>query len=124
MFTVTHFRSEFIQQTQAAILRKVTMTQFMLVIVCLAVGHGLFSLPFWLAPLFMVAGYTAGYVHQGEILLKRLAASLTVWLRGLARAPRVINLAAEWDQARLGQERSFADGFLTGSPAGTPVLEE
>ncbi len=38
MFSVTHFRSEFIQQTQATILRKVTMTQFMLVVLFTAVG--------------------------------------------------------------------------------------
>jgi len=41
MFSVTHFRSEFIQQGQAHIIRKVTMTQFMLVIVLTAVGVGL-----------------------------------------------------------------------------------
>ena len=30
MFTVTHFRSEFVRQSRATILRKVTMTHFML----------------------------------------------------------------------------------------------
>ena len=74
MFSVTHFRSEFIQQGQATIIRKVTMTQFMLVIVLTAIGVGLFNAPFWLAPLFIVAGYAAGYTHNGEILLKRLVA--------------------------------------------------
>jgi hypothetical protein len=84
MFTVTHFRSEFIRQSQATILRKVTMTQFMLVVIFLAVGLGLLKAPFWLAPLFMAAGYVAGYVHRGEILFKRLAAYAIVWGRNLA----------------------------------------
>ena len=65
MFSVTHFRSEFIQQSQATIIRKVTMTQFMLVIVLTAIGVGLFNAPFWLAPLFFVAGS----VGLGLILL-------------------------------------------------------
>ena len=61
MFTVTHFRSEFVRQSQATILRKVTMTQFMLVIVASAIGIGLFGAPYWLAPAFMAAGYVVGY---------------------------------------------------------------
>lgn len=68
MFSVTHFRSEFIQQGQATIIRKVTMTQFMLVIVLTAVGVGLFNAPFWLAPLFIVAGYAAGIALIGSLL--------------------------------------------------------
>ncbi|MGH2537104.1 MAG: hypothetical protein ACRDHL_06900 [Candidatus Promineifilaceae bacterium] len=105
MFSVTHFRSEFIQQTQATILRRVTMTQFMLVIVFLAIGLGLFKAPFWLAPPCMVAGYAAGYMHRGEIVLKRLAAYAAVWARSLARAPRVVNVHAEWEQVRMQAER-------------------
>lgn len=88
MFSVTHFRSEFIHQGQAAIIRKVTMTQFMLVIILTAVGVGLFKAPFWLAPLFIVAGYTAGYTHNGEIVLKRFVAYLTVWGRNLVGSPK------------------------------------
>jgi hypothetical protein len=105
MFNVTHFRSEFIQQTQATILRKVTMTQFMLVIIFLAVGLGLFNVPFWMAPLLMAAGYAAGYVHRGEILLKRLAAYATVWMRNLVRAPRLVNVYAEWEHVRVRAEQ-------------------
>jgi hypothetical protein len=97
MFTVTHFRSEFIRQGQATILRRVTMTQFMLVIIFLAVGLGLFEAPYWLAPLFMAAGYAAGYVYRGEILARRLVAYTVVWVRGLARAPRLVNVQAEWE---------------------------
>ncbi len=81
MFSVTHFRSEFIRQNQATIIRKVTMTQFMLVIILTAIGVGLFNAPLWLAPIFIVAGYAAGYSHHGEIVLKRVVAYVTVWLR-------------------------------------------
>ena len=105
MYTVTHFRTEFIRQMGATILRRVTMTQFMFVVLSLALGLGLFRVSWWLAPLFIVAGYVAGYVHQGEILIKRLAASAIVWLRSLAGRPRVINVGAQWEQARLEAEQ-------------------
>jgi hypothetical protein len=129
MFTVTHFRSEFIRQSQATILRKVTMTQFMLVIIFLAVGLGLLKAPFWLAPLFMAAGYVAGYVHRGEILFKRLAAYAIVWGRNLARAPRLVNVQAEWEGVRLGAARQqLGGGFVTAigpiGPIGPIGLEE
>ena len=100
MFTVTHFRSEFVRQSRATILRKVTMTQFMLVIGFSAVGVGLLGAPFWLAPLFMAAGYVAGYEHNGEIVLRRVLAYAAVWLRGAAGRPRLVNVQAEWDGAR------------------------
>ena len=103
MFSVTHFRSEFVKQNQATIIRKVTMTQFMLVIVVTAVGIGLLQAPFWLAPLFIVLGYVAGHEHNGEIVLKRLAALLLVWGRTLAGRPRLVNVQAEWDEARAGR---------------------
>ena len=105
MFTVTHFRSEFIRQSQAAILRRVTMTQFMLVMVCLGVGLGLLRLPLWLAPALIVAGYAAGYIYQGEILLKRWLALGGVALRALLRRPRLVNVHAEWERVRLQAER-------------------
>ena len=105
MFSVTHFRSEFIRQNQAAILRKVTMTQFMLVIVLTAIGVGLLNAPLWLTPLFIVTGYTAGYTHNGEILIKRLIAYLSVWVRTLVGAPQIVNVQAEWDSVRVRAER-------------------
>ncbi|MCB0006239.1 MAG: hypothetical protein KDE04_07280 [Anaerolineales bacterium] len=120
MFSVTHFRSEFIQQTQATILRKVTMTQFMLVIIFMAMGLGLFNAPFWLAPLFMVAGYAAGYVHRGEIVLKRIIAYATVWLRNLVRSPRLVNVHAEWEHVRVRAEQQQ----ISGAFAATVVIDE
>ena len=110
MFSVTHFRSEFIHQGQATIIRKVTMTQFMLVIILTAIGVGLFKAPFWLAPVFIIAGYAAGYSHNGEIALKRLVAYLTVWVRNLVGAPQIVNIQAEWDSVRLQAERQQIGG--------------
>jgi len=110
MFSVTHFRSEFIQHSQATIIRKVTMTQFMLVIVLTAMGVGLLNAPFWLAPLFIVTGYAAGYSHNGEIVLKRLSAYLMVWLRSLVGAPQLVNVQAEWDSVRVRAERQQIGG--------------
>lgn len=119
MFSVTHFRSEFIQQSQATIIRKVTMTQFMLVIIFTAVGVGLFGAPFWLAPLFIIAGYVAGYVHNGEIVLKRALAYVIVWGRNLAGTPQIVNVQAEWDSVRVRAERQQISGAL----AATVVVE-
>lgn len=120
MFSVTHFRSEFIQQTQATILRKITMTQFMLVIIFMALGLGLFKSPFWLAPLFMATGYVAGYVYRGEIVLKRIVAYTVVWLRSLVRAPRLVNVHAEWEHVRVRAEQQQIGGAF----AATVVIDE
>jgi hypothetical protein len=119
MFSVTHFRSEFIQQGQATIIRKVTMTQFMLVIVLTAVGVGLFKAPFWTAPLFIIAGYVAGYVYNGEIILRRLVAYAAVRLRQLAGAPQLVNVQAEWDAVRVRAEQQQIGGVF----AATVVVE-
>ena len=105
MMTVTHFRSEFIQHQQATIVRKVTMTQFLLVVLFTVVAVGLFGVPFWLAPLFMLIGYAAGYTYQGEIVIKRLTAYAIVWLRATLGQPRIVNVQAEWDAIRQQAER-------------------
>jgi hypothetical protein len=102
MFTATHFRSEFVRQSQATILRKVTMTQFMLVIVTAAAGIGLLGAPYWLAPAFMALGYVAGHEHNGAILLRRGLALAVVWLRTAAGRPRLVNVQALWEGARTG----------------------
>jgi hypothetical protein len=107
MFTVTHFRSEFVRQSQATILRKVTMTQFLLVIATSVIGVGLFGAPFWLAPVFMVLGYVAGHEHNGEIVLRRMWAYALVWLRSTMGRPRLVNIQNEWDKARLTTESRY-----------------
>ena len=86
------------------------MTQFMLVVVFTAVGIGLFRAPFWLAPLFMMLGYAAGYGYQGEIVLRRLVAFTAVWLRQLFAAPRIVNIQAEWDSVRVRAEKQQISG--------------
>lgn len=113
MFNVTHFRSEFVNQRTATIIRKVTMVQFMLVTVLTAVGVGLFNAPFWLAPFFITAGYVAGYSHNGEIVLKRITAYLTVWIRQLLGMPQIINIQADWDSVRIRAEQQQIRGAFT-----------
>ena len=107
MFTVTHFRSEFVRQSQATILRRVTMTQFMLVIVSAALGVGLLGAPYWLAPVFIALGYVAGYEHHGEIILRRLLAYAFVRLRSLTGRPRLVNVQAEWDGLRAMRPQGY-----------------
>jgi len=113
MFSVTHFRSEFINQRTATIIRKVTMIQFMLVTVLTAMGVGLFNAPFWLAPFFIAAGYVVGYSHNGEIVLRRIAAYLIVWLRQLIGLPQIINIQADWESVRLRAEQQQMRGAFT-----------
>ncbi|MCP5345225.1 MAG: hypothetical protein H7A05_11445 [Pseudomonadales bacterium] len=97
----THFRTEFVRQSKAAIMRRVTMTQFMFVIIALAVGLGLFNAPWWTAPFFIIAGYIAGYDLRGEMVLKRLWAYARVQTRLTFRQPRLVNIEAEWEKLRI-----------------------
>ncbi|MCP4422337.1 MAG: hypothetical protein GY805_37490 [Chloroflexi bacterium] len=113
MFSVTHFRSEFIQQNRATIIPKVTMTQFMLVISLTALGVAVFNAPLWLAPIFVITGYIAGYPHNGEIFLKRAVAYSIVWIRNLLGSPQIINIQNEWDNVRILAERQQFSGGLT-----------
>lgn len=112
MFTVTHFRSEFVRQSQATILRKVTMTQFMLIIAAAVIGVGLFGAPFWLAPLFIALGYVAGHEYNGEIVLRRIVAYGLVWLRSATGRPRTVNMQAEWEESRTQTKQQAIDGRI------------
>ena len=105
MFYVTHFRTEFIKRSGANIMSKVTMTQFMLVIGLTGLAVGLFKAPLWLAPLFILSGYVAGYSYNGEIMSKRGLAYLLVWGRGLLGLPRVVNVQADWQAMRHQAEQ-------------------
>ena len=119
MFTVTHFRSEFVRQSQATILRKVTMTQFLFVVAAVVVGIVVLGAPYWLAPLFMALGYAAGISYQGEIIVRRLVAYAQVWLRSSLARPRIVNVQQEWERVRLQAEsRQVGTGFQS-----TVVLE-
>lgn len=119
MFSVTHFRSEFVRQNQAPILPRVTFTQFTLVLILTSLGVGLFNAPFWLAPLFIAVGYIAGFNHNGEILVKRLLAYTVVWLRHLVGLPQIVNVQAEWDGVRVRAERQQ----IRGAVAATVTVE-
>lgn len=117
MFTVTHFRTEFIHHGQAAILRKVTMTQFLLMVVLTTLAVGLLRAPFWLAPLFVGLGYAAGYSYHGEIVLKRVVAVAIVRLRSVTNRPRIVNVQAEWDAVRAVADRQQITGLLPATVA-------
>lgn len=119
MFSVTHFRSEFVRQNQAHILPRVTFTQFTLVLSLTSLAVGLLDAPFWLAPLFIALGYIAGFNHNGEILIKRLLAYAVVWLRHLVGLPQVVNVQAEWDSVRVRAERQQ----IRGAMAATVMVE-
>lgn len=99
----THFRTEFVRQSQATIMRRVTMTQFMFIIVILVLGIGLFGSPWWTAPLLAAAGYVAGYNLRGEMVLKRALAYSQVQLRQAGGQPRVVNIAASWQTLRVDE---------------------
>ena len=105
MFSITHFRSEFIHQGQATILPRTTMTQFFFVILALLIGVALLGLPLWCAPLLIVLGYSLGIVYHGELVLKRLVAYLLVRGREVAGQPRIVNVQQEWDAVRQLAER-------------------
>ena len=81
--------------------------------------HPILKYFLFLAPLFIVAGYAAGYTHNGEIVLKRLVAYLMVWLRNLVGAPQIVNVQAEWDSVRVRAERPQIGGAF----AATVVVE-
>lgn len=121
MMTVTHFRSEFIQQQQATIVRKVTMTQFLFVVILTAVSVGILGAPFWLSPLFMLFGYVAGYPYQGEIIIKRLVAYMLVWGRASLGQPRIINVQAEWDAVRQQAEQQQIHSLFPASVIVEPM---
>ena len=97
----THFRTEFVRQSKASIMPRVTMTQFMSVIVTLVVGIGLFSLPWWLAPLLIAAAYVAAYDLRGEMVCLRLLAYGQVKARQVLGQPRVVNVESQWEALRI-----------------------
>ena len=49
-FNCVHFRTEFVRQSEANILRKLTMTQFMGILIVGGIGLMILDAPFWSAP--------------------------------------------------------------------------
>lgn len=97
MLIVKQYKTEFVTQAEATILPRVTMTQFMLVIVCAVIFFGGWHIPMWLSPLPMILGYVAGYRHNGELVIKRVCAYVSIFLRQQTGRPRRINLQSQWD---------------------------
>lgn len=97
MLRVKQYKTEFVTQAEATILPRVTMIQFMLVIVCAVFFFGALNIPVWLSPLPLVLGYVAGYRHNGELVIKRVRAYVAIFLRGQLGRPRRLNLQHQWD---------------------------
>lgn len=105
MYQVTHFLTEFIRQSQATIVPRVTMTQFMLVMAFCFIGIGLLKLPPLAIVVLVPAGYLAGYNHHGELVYKRAFAYGRVWFKQQIGSPTIINLQAAWDEEAAQMER-------------------
>ncbi|MCP4358150.1 MAG: hypothetical protein GY796_09075 [Chloroflexi bacterium] len=101
MITVKQYKTEFVTQAEAAILPRVTMTQFMMVIACAAFFFGVLRIPLWLSPLPLVLGYASGYRHHGELSIKRLWVYVAIFLRQQLGRPRRLNLQHQWDSHEM-----------------------
>jgi len=99
-FNCVHFRTEFVRQSEANILRKLTMTQFMGILIVGGIGLMILDAPFWSAPLWIALGYVLGYNHNGEFVYKRVMAFAKVWLRLALGRPRIVNIQRQWDETR------------------------
>ncbi len=97
MLTIKQYKTEFVTQAEATILPRVTMTQFMMVIVCAVIFFGGLHIPMWLSPLPLILGYLAGYRHNGELVVKRVRAYVSIFLHQQTGRPRRVNLQSHWD---------------------------
>lgn len=91
------FKTEFIRQSQATLIPKVTMQQFLAMLAFAVMGIGLLHLPAWSTPIFLILGWTAGYYYNGELVIKRAWAYLRVSLRRLLERQQIVDIQAEWD---------------------------
>jgi hypothetical protein len=105
MYHVTHFLTEFIRQSQATIIPRVTMTQFLFVMGLCFIGVGLLGLPPLAVVVLAPLGYIAGYNLYGEYLYKRTLAYGRVWLKQQLGSPAIINLQAAWDEEAARMEK-------------------
>ena len=108
LFSAQNFRTEFVRQSQATIIRKVTMTQFLFVIAFVVMGMAVLNFPWWSMIVGAALGYVAGYTHNGELVIKRLIAIGYVWLRSTIGRPRIVNIQAEWDELAKATQVSRA----------------
>jgi hypothetical protein len=117
-FSCNHFRTEFVRQSEANVLRKLTMTQFMGILIACGIGLMILKASIWTAPVWIALGYVLAYNHNGEFVFMRLVAYAGVWLRLAAARPRIINVQEQWNTARLEAQ---AQMFSTTIPAAVTI---
>ena len=61
MISCQQFRTEFVRQSQATIMRKVTMTQFFFVIGALFLSMMVFNVSLFIVPFFVIGAWVLGY---------------------------------------------------------------
>ena len=106
MISCQQFRTEFVRQSQATIMRKVTMTQFFFVIGALFLSMMVFNVSLFIVPFFVIGAWVLGYQLNGEFVYKRLLAFLLVHGRAFLGKPRVVNVMAEWEAVQASAKRS------------------
>lgn len=104
MFTSVQFKTEFCTQAQATIVPRVTMTQFLLMILSAGGGAMILNLPGFLIPIPVILAYIAGYFHNGELVIKRVKAWITVWFLQLINQQTQIKLENQWKQVKVSTE--------------------
>ena len=103
MFSSIQFKTEFCTQAQATIMPRVTMTQFFLMILGVGACALVFNFPGYLLPIPVIGGYIAGYYHNGELVIKRLRAWVTVWVRQLMQQQTEVTLGSQWNSVELSK---------------------
>ncbi len=105
MFSSVQFKTEFCTQAQATIIPRVTMTQFMLMILAIGGSVIVLDLPSYLVPIPVILAYVAGYYHNGELMMRRARAWVIVWLRQLMQRQTQIGLEQQWQSVQLSSDR-------------------
>jgi hypothetical protein len=109
MHGVPQYKTEFIRQSQATIVPKVTMQQFLAMLAFSAIGIGLFNLPSWSTPFFLILGWFAGYYYNGELVIKRIWAYSRVRLRQILERQQIVDIQSEWDAVQVTTGASRAN---------------
>ncbi len=105
MFSSVQFKTEFCTQAQATIVPRVTMTQFLLMILAAGGGTVVLNLPGYLIPILIILAYIAGYYHNGELVIKRARAWSMVWMRQLMQKQTQITLENQWKNVQISSDR-------------------
>lgn len=103
LLSCQNFRTEFVRQSQAQIVRKVTLTQFYAMLIGASLFLFVFSNVTWFAIPGVVLGYIAGYNHNGEYVYKRVMAYVYTWFRVALAKPRIVSLETEWQDVKSSE---------------------